>query len=385
MNFRKKYLFTAIFFIAVFFLWRFLRPINIFIVDEKFEKPIHVETPQGLSSLSAKECGKCHEEIYREWSGSMHAKAWVDPYFQVDYAYDGSRQICLNCHTPLENQQENLVLGFKDNDKFKPILKPNPNYDSNLRNEGVTCAVCHIKEGKIIGPFETDNAPHPVITDPEMSSGMKSCEKCHVVYGKRWDTFYWIPPCGTVAEVKKQGDEPDCIGCHMPEVIRPVAKGSRARKGGKHLFHGGHYPEMVRNALKVEYQKEANIGAVHYLPTGTPDRHLTLELRLIDKKGKVMKEEVFTMKRYILWRPFIVDLKDTRLPYGVSQIFFFKFSHDSNNTPSYLDVKVRYHLLDEKQRKKIGYVNKDPIAYPVYEEMIPFEALQLSLKTGGTE
>ena len=66
----------------------------------------------------------------------MHAKAWEDPYFQVDFAYDGSKQICLNCHTPLVNQQEDLVLGFNDADKFDPILKTNPDYDRALRDEG---------------------------------------------------------------------------------------------------------------------------------------------------------------------------------------------------------------------------------------------------------
>ena len=104
--------------IAVFLVWLFIRPMNIFVVDEKFERPVPVNIPEGLTSISAMECKDCHEEIYREWSESMHAKAWIDPYYQVDNIYDGSQQICLNCHIPLENQQENLVLGFKDKQKF---------------------------------------------------------------------------------------------------------------------------------------------------------------------------------------------------------------------------------------------------------------------------
>ena len=31
-----------------------------------------------------------------------------------------------------------------------------------------------------------------------------------------------------------------------------------------------------------------NIGAAHYLPTGTPDRQLTLELKLLNKEEKVI-------------------------------------------------------------------------------------------------
>lgn len=357
---------------------------NIFVVDEKFERPVPVNNPEGLTSISANECKECHEEIYREWSESMHAKAWLDPYYQVDFVADGSQQICLNCHIPLENQQENLVLGFKDKEKFNPILELNPNFDPTLRDEGVTCVVCHVRDGKIVGLFEIEDAPHPVIADPEMISGIKFCEKCHVVSGSRWDTFYRIPPCGTVAEINESNEVVDCVGCHMAEVVRPLVKGREPRKGGKHFFRGGHHPETVRKSLNVEYKKEpsdiqktnkyifilTNIGASHYLPTGTPDRYLTLEFRLFDKEKKIIKEKIYKMKRYIMWRPVIVDIKDTRLPYNEPRSFIFEFKSDGKNKPSVIDVTVRYHLLDEKQRKKIGYENKEPIAYPIYNEKI---------------
>jgi hypothetical protein len=346
---------------------------------------MHVEIPEGLSSMSAEECRACHEEIYREWSESMHANAWKDPYYQVDYVFDGSQQICLNCHIPLENQQPDLVLGFRDRDKFDPILRPNPDFDPVLRDEGVTCAVCHVKDGRIVGPFQTDNAPHPVAVDPDMRSGIKYCDKCHVVGGRRWDTFFKFPPCGTVAEIEERGQKPDCVGCHMPPITRPVAEGMPDRDGRRHLFRGGHYPEMVSSALRVEYRRErlndrvkftfilTNTGAAHYLPTGTPDRHLTLELRLFDRDGRLIKEKIYKMKRYILWRPFIIDLWDTRLPYGLPKKFTFKFREDKDNPLSILDVTVRYHLLDEARRKKIGYRNREPIAYPVFRERIDLE------------
>jgi hypothetical protein len=366
--------------LAAFLIWRFVRPMHIFVVDEKFARPMKVEVPEGLDSLSAEECGGCHEEIYEEWSQSMHAQAWIDPYYQVDYIFDGSWQICLNCHIPLENQQEDLVVGFRDKEMFKPILELNPDFDPALQNEGVTCAVCHVREGRIFVTFETEDAPHPVEYDPEMSSGIRYCERCHVVSGKRWDTFYNIPPCGTVAEIRESGREIDCVGCHMPEVIRPAAEGMADRKGGRHFFRGGHHPETVEKSLKVETERETdgnsftvtltNVGAAHYLPTGTPDRHLTLELRLLDGEGRMLKEKIHVMKRYILWRPFIVDLKDTRLAYGEPRTFEFSFKPDRENPPSELEVTVRYHLLDERRRMRIGYENKEPIAYPIYRKRI---------------
>ena len=374
---RKRAWLIVLALIAAFLLWRLVRPMNIFVVDERFERPMQVDMPRGVASLSAKACGRCHREIYGEWAGSMHGRAWTDPYFQVDSRYDGSQQICLNCHTPLVNQQQGLVLGFRDRDKFDPVLEPNPGYDAALRDEGVTCVVCHVRNGRIIGPYRTDRAPHSVECDPAMSRGMKPCLRCHVVTGKRWDTFYSIPPCGTVAEIEKGGQEVDCIGCHMPTVVRPAAAGAMAREERRDLFQGGHAPERVKQALRVEHKLETdelvvtltNTGAAHYLPTGTPDRHLTLELRPLGSGRQAPAEKVYTLKRYILWRPFIVDLRDTRLPYGQPREFRFPIS--KRGAPAVVDVTVRYHLLDEARRKKIGYNNVEPISYSVYHERIP--------------
>ena len=376
---RKAVWISLVVLVVLFLLWRFLRPMNIFVVDERFERPMQIGTAPGIASVKAKECGKCHEAIYREWAGSMHALAWTEPYFQVDFLYDGSQQICLNCHTPLVNQQQNLVLGFRDRDKFDPILAPNPEYDAALRDEGVTCAVCHIRNGRIVGPFPTNRAPHPVEHDPGMSQGIKPCLRCHVVAGKRWDTFYTIPPCGTVAEIEAGKQTIDCVSCHMPIVVRPAAEGKPSRQGRRHLFHGGHEPERVKESLRVEHKLVAdefvvtltNVGAAHYLPTGTPDRHLTLELKLLGQRGEVLKEKVYTMKRYILWRPFIVDLRDTRLPYSQPREFRFLLIKRGADAPATIDVTVRYHLLDEARRKKIGYDTVEPIAYPIYHRQIP--------------
>lgn len=378
----KITLYILLAFLITFLAWRFVRPLEIFVVDDKFALPINIEVPKGLSSIRAKDCAICHIEIYNEWTTSQHSMAWTDPYFRADFVFDGSKQICLNCHTPLANQQENLVLGFTDRNRLNPILKPNINFDPELQGEGVTCAVCHIKDGKIVGPFNSRSAPHEVVVDRSMTSGMKPCIRCHVVSGDRWDTFYGLEPCGTVAEIQKSGREPNCIGCHMPKVTRPVATGMRERKSGRHTFKGGHHMDKVKSALSVEYKEEAvgnkrefiftltNVGAAHYLPTGTPDRKLTLEVKLLDKSGKIIKEEIFTMKRYIMWRPFIIDLMDTRLPYGESREYSFDFKKDKVR-PATLDVKVRYHLLDEARRKRISYENSQPINYIIYQKEIP--------------
>lgn len=365
--------------LAIFLIWRFIRPMNIFVVSEAFERPIHVaEIPKPLKSLSAKECAQCHRRIYDEWATSMHAKAWTDPYFQVDFRFDGSQQICKNCHIPLENQQEHLVLGFRDSEKWKPILKPNPHFDPDLQNEGINCTVCHVKDGKILGPRGGTSAPHPVV---KMENPNLACVRCHVVEGNRWDTFYRIPPCGTVAEIESAGGDPlSCVECHMPRHESSDEWDSSHRR---HLWRGGHDPETVKSALeaflkevespspkKLRYSLTlSNKGAAHYLPTGTPDRHLTVDLRLLDAQDNVLKQKTRKLKRTIMWRPFIVDLRDTRLPKGERRTYDFTFTR--HPAAKAVEAVVRYHLLDEKQREKIGYENKEPISYEIYRERIP--------------
>jgi hypothetical protein len=314
----------------------------------------------------------------------MHAQAWTDPYFQVDYVFDGSLQICLNCHIPLETQQENLVLGFRDRERFKPILVPNPDFDAELQQEGVTCAVCHLRDGVIVGPYGDPAAPHPSRRDPDLTSGLKPCRRCHVVSGERWDTFYRIPPCGTVAEIVTggTGKEIDCIGCHMPPATRVKSADGMARPGRLHLWRGGHHLETVRQALKVDLimtPKEGNrsralvtltnTGADHYLPTGTPDRHLTVEFRLREK-GETVKEKVHVLKRTILWRPFIVDLRDTRLIRDEPRHYVFSLKPEDFAARQELEVTIRYHLLDEARRRRIGYDNREPINSVLFRETL---------------
>ena len=278
----------------------------------------------------------CHRDIYEEWRTTMHSQAWTDPYFQADWAFDRSQQICKNCHVPLDRQQEHTILGFRDKDKWDPILAPNPGFDPGLQHEGVTCTACHLREGRIVGVHGVTDAPHPVgkIDDPNTV-----CVRCHVVTGDRWDTLFRFPPCGTVAEIQatpssrlaiedraaladhggtavsvapipsddKPGElaMPDatslgCVQCHMPLVERPLVEGGKARPVRRHLWRGGHDPEMVKKGLEVRFGEITatspgtrtfavtltNVGAAHYLPTGTPGPPSHRPVALAEQPGR---------------------------------------------------------------------------------------------------
>ncbi len=403
MTRKRAVLGFALLALAVFLGWRFVRPMNIFVVSADFERPISTAfIPEPLETLSAKECAACHQEFFDEWSTTIHSQAWTDPYFQVDFRFDGSQQVCKNCHIPLDRQQEFLVLGFNDEDKWDPILAPNPDFDHGLQQEGVTCAVCHLRAGKILGPYGGGNAPHPV---EKVDNPNQICVRCHVVGGQRWDTFFRFPPCGTVAEIQASRPETDrepaasgasgeitvatadslnCVECHMPLVQRPLVEGGESRPVRRHIWRGGHDPEMVKSGLAIELAEEpapapgtrrfaltlTNAGAAHYLPTGTPDRHLTVVLRVLDGDGRVLEEENHTLRRTILWRPFIVDLWDTRLKPGEPRTYEIEFSASGERRPAVLEAVVRYFLVDEKRRKLIGYEDKDATSYEVFRRRI---------------
>jgi cytochrome c554/c'-like protein len=392
--------------LIAFLAWRLLRPMNIFVVSEAFERPVSTATmPASLASLSAKDCGGCHQEFYEEWSTTIHSQAWTDPYFQVDWAFDGHQQICKNCHIPLDRQQEQSVLGFDDREKWHPILAPNPAFDPKLQHEGVTCAACHLRDGKILGTFGSESAAHPV---ERLANPNEVCFKCHVVGGNRWDTFFRFPPCGTVAEIRSTPDATrdtrvatvtghfdqetvgpgdaalDCVKCHMPLAERALVAGGKLRTVRRHLWRGGHDPDMVKQGLEAVLREApspapekrsftltlTNIGAAHYLPTGTPDRHLAVSLRLVDRDGRVLQEDNQVLKRTILWRPFIVELWDGRLPRWQPRAFDFAFEPAGNPTAAAVEAEVRYGLVEEPRRLRIGYENKEPVTYEVFHASV---------------
>ncbi|MCZ8343351.1 MAG: multiheme c-type cytochrome, partial [Leptospira sp.] len=144
-------------------------PISEVFGNKVWANPIGYLPPlEGVGDVRASNCGKCHTEIYKEWSLSTHAHALSDLQFQAELQKETSpKWLCLNCHIPIENQRETLVVGLQGGDILKPIEVPNPNYDADMEKEAITCANCHVrvdettKKSYIIGANGFSNAPHP--------------------------------------------------------------------------------------------------------------------------------------------------------------------------------------------------------------------------------
>jgi hypothetical protein len=349
--------------------------------------------PKGLTSLRAESCGTCHTAIYDEWKTSIHAQAYRDPFFHAYWTKDKQTWVCLNCHSPLENQQPTLITEIPRDRVERAVQAPNPQYDADYQHEGVTCAACHVRDGVILGPFDDAAAPHPTKADPTFRT-TQVCYRCHSVVGGPAQ-FYNGGPCGTYPEyesgywMKERGFI--CQSCHMPEIERPVATGGPLRKGRQHLWRGGHDPAMVKRAVNIKVVADPaepkpgdkvrvtltliNAGAGHKLPTGDPDRHFTVEFAVEDQNRKVLESRQETMGRWILWQPAIIELHDNRLMPLASRDYTFEYQLPKDVSGLTLITKVRYHIQTERQHQmlidKYGLTAPDPYFFTVYERTVP--------------
>ncbi len=116
-------------------------------------------------------CAECHSEIYEQWNGSMHSKAFIDPvwraasilFFKEAVTREEILEMkaCVKCHTPL---------GFRS----YSITSPGDDYDrlAELPAQGIFCNWCHnINEVKHIGDAKYEVAPGGGEDDPSTMLG----------------------------------------------------------------------------------------------------------------------------------------------------------------------------------------------------------------------
>jgi hypothetical protein len=378
----------------VYLYYTEVKPVVIFGLRSDYARAIpYQEVPKGLDSLRAESCGACHRAIYEEWKSSIHAHAYDDPFFQAYWKKDRQIWVCLNCHTPLKNQQPTLIKDIPRGRVEKAVQEPNPRYDAAYQHEAITCAACHVRDGVVLGPFDDSVAPHPTRFDPSFRT-TQVCYRCHnVVSGPA--QFYNVGPCGTYAEYEGKFFMQErgliCQSCHMPEVERPAAEGGPLRQGRRHLWRGGHDPDMIRRAVAVQVESDPptpvpgepvrftltliNAGAGHKIPTGDPDRHFTIEFLVKDPQGQVVTRQEDTMGRWILWQPVVLEVYDNRLLPLASRTYTFTYRLPERMAGFTLTARVKYHILTDGQHEMLvaryGLTGDDPYAFTIYERDFP--------------
>ncbi|MBF0341226.1 MAG: cytochrome c family protein [Magnetococcales bacterium] len=293
-----------------------------------------------LNHVPSANCGECHQDIYLQWQGSMHAKstALTDPIHGAVYrmeAGDPSEEgvthkvtksfpACLQCHAPIAARDKTTKLDAK------------PMYA-----EGVNCVACHTmtafkgiqgEDGKLtlgasayeyskdslIGPEGAFNGNKPVKApggdnEPKVNAfthkanaplfkSSDICLGCHqtMVNPQKLAvcTIGDLLLGKEVKETKVKGKEvketrdivaPTCQSCHMPVVNGFVS----------HEIAGGHDPEKVRKSVALsmfttegENKLKATIilknTLLHTMPNSAPFRNLVLKVTALNDKGEVV-------------------------------------------------------------------------------------------------
>ncbi len=213
-------------------------------------------------------CAECHEEIYKEWQQSWHAKAvnsslkGMRNFIAVGLAKEWETELtkdqvlkCLDCHAPAVNYASEklaveigglIVKAFEDKDE---------NAKKELAKLNVGCLSCHnIKatavarglrgapeKGVVYGPNGEDGDDfHKSIETPDLSRSV-FCMQCHGVYKA---TDGETIQCNTLSgsyqnSYISMGGSKTCQECHM-------------KKG--HLFPGGHDLDTVKEGLGFDVQ-----------------------------------------------------------------------------------------------------------------------------------
>ncbi len=225
-----------------------------------------VASPAPLRSLSAEFCRSCHEAQFQQWQRSRHAVAATNALFRASFHQD-PMDWCISCHAPLPEQLAELK-------KARGIAAGR----SAIVDEGVNCAVCHLREGAILSSRPATAAAqraHPIRVTAELASSA-FCGRCHQV---NWPLSIHpfrdsvLPMQDTLAESQNVRPLRSCQSCHMP--------------AGSHRFPGGHDVGWLRETLSAKVWVESGgllhvrvraRGIGHRFPTGDPFRRLQADV-----------------------------------------------------------------------------------------------------------
>jgi len=222
---------------------------------------------ETVARPEAADCEHCHQEVYQEWQGSGHARAWEGDAFQRA-SLQGRADACAGCHAPAPV------------DAAAPVV-PRETH----RAEGVTCTSCHLSTRPGAAPL-TMRGPasrtspievHPIVEEDPFYRSSDLCGRCHEAELSEWRAA--APP--------PSGEKDTCQGCHMPAVRRKV-ESVHDEHGYSALFvalgreqelrrHDFGIPADAADWIDVEVRTAGAGGAIevtirnrlpHALPTG---------------------------------------------------------------------------------------------------------------------
>lgn len=324
--------------------------------------------PSRLAGSEA--CGRCHGDIYRQWSESMHRYAASDPHvvtgvkwFQRDNGVEAGR-FCAGCHNPIP-----LLAG-----QYDPSTTP-PDTGSPVHDEGISCLSCHAMTKVGMDPLGNGSFHLTVPAAPAFTGALADllirldptahkaemikrplfeqpefCATCHQQYtpivlggpGPGVNTHQFHEWQDSKYAVEGSPDRKTCNDCHMPLVAGddPAAVDGKIHS---HRFIGANHGHAVASGhdeqarLTLEFLQSAitltvapalehpkadhltlevkvtNTGAGHNFPSGTTDISQTwLEVVVGDPQKPLLASGLLDAQHYLdehahQWRKVFVD------------------------------------------------------------------------------
>ncbi len=304
---------------------------------EYWKRPIPLQNHSNKFSLYPEECGKCHKNQYESWRESLHSRAvgpglleQLDPAGDLEFV-----RSCYFCHAPMMEQSE------VRSQKSGVGIERNKHFDNKLKLSGVSCSVCHLREGEVYGPQarktvsskKQDN--HNGFIEKDFFEKAEFCAACHQL-----DEGYELNGKVLVNTYREWNESIygqnniTCQNCHMPDR--------------KHLFKGIHDPDMVKRAIGIETVPHkngarliiTNAGAGHFFPTYTTPL-VVVKGFILDRKGKTV---FASLKTAFIGRKVNLDLTqeifDTRIPPKKSFEFDYTISKSYNSNKLVFEVWV---------------------------------------------
>ncbi len=363
-------------------------------LTHSWEKAVpHQEIPIGLTSLSAKACGVCHQQHYNEWKLSTHAHAWTDLQFQAELKKESSPFMCINCHIPLQNQQPFIIEGLVDGDIYQPVKISNPHFDEDLQQEGITCASCHVRNGSIIGPKGMTTGPHQSIKDTVFLSE-QLCISCHNANAVITPTLACTFETGDEWKAGPYFGKKNCIDCHMESVDREIVPGYGKRLSHRHFFPGSGIPKfdtvetkmlngyaIYPATLKSTYNvfdsiiftlKVKNEFAGHKVPSGDPERFFNISFTLKNEAGTVLSAKTDRIGETWEWYPEAKKLADNNVAPNEERTFIFSYRAEKREDLT-LSVIVTKHRLSQESADYNKLKENYPLFITVFDKTYVME------------
>ncbi|WP_462328770.1 cytochrome c family protein [Thiohalocapsa halophila] len=304
------------------------------------------QAEESIHHVSSEVCASCHQEIFKQWQGSMHANstALKDPIHGTFYKMvvgDPTAEnvkkkgtdkypICLQCHAPNAAKDGKTKLDamaaysegvncvachtlkkFKgvqgEDGKLRLGLKAYEVADTLQGPQGVNNGLAQLASasddlfgGVGVGGGASSQKPNPHLGEPVEFEGeqiqalpmegnprlMKTSDSCWGCHDQR-NNPHGVPLCQTGNEYIDSKTDVNCLSCHMP-VTDGVAD---------HTMGGGHSKPMLKRSVVFDVTSERDGDMLktsvyiknqqpHAMPTGAPFRNIYVKLTAYDDAGQ---------------------------------------------------------------------------------------------------